>query len=157
MKKLTLLLSVLTFCFVIALGGIAMAGKACPSSAKQTTATTISAKDGEMVAILNVSNMTCGGCVSQVTTALKGIDGVSDVSVSLENGTAKVSYKAGKVETNALAAAIVKAGFPAELTDGKTLGKGAAGCDPAKCAKKGCEPKGCDMKKDGAKKVGDGK
>lgn len=175
MKKFTLLLTVLTFCFVLAFGGVALAGKACPSSDKQTTATTISAKDGDQVAVLNVSNMTCGGCVSQVTTALKGIDGVSDVSVSLENGTAKVSYKADKVEINTLTAAIVKAGFPAVLSDGKVAGsKAHAGCDPAQCSSKdkssmGCgmtkegsasgTMKGCGMTKEGtaAKKVGDGK
>lgn len=150
MKKFTLMLLVVTFAFVLAFSGVALAGKSCSAGAKTTDATTVSANDGEKIAVLNVSNMTCGGCVSQITKVLKEVDGVSDVSVSLENGTAKVSYKADKVEDEtltAIIAVITKAGYPAKLSDGKMAGKGHAGCDPAKYGTKDGGMKGCGMKK----------
>ena len=37
---------------------------------------------------INVKGMTCPNCVKHVTKALSGMEGVSDVSVSLEAGTA---------------------------------------------------------------------
>ena len=41
---------------------------------------------------LKVTGMSCGGCVNSVTTALKAVDGVDDVNVSLADGGATVSY-----------------------------------------------------------------
>ena len=38
--------------------------------------------------LLDVSGMTCMSCVGRVTAALESIDGISDVSVSLDEGTA---------------------------------------------------------------------
>ena len=39
---------------------------------------------------LKVTGMTCGGCTSSVTKALKAIAGVGDVNVSLAAGEATV-------------------------------------------------------------------
>ncbi|MBC7500788.1 MAG: heavy-metal-associated domain-containing protein [Herminiimonas sp.] len=36
--------------------------------------------------LLKVTGMTCGGCISNVTHALKAITGVGDVKVSPANG-----------------------------------------------------------------------
>ena len=41
---------------------------------------------------LKVTGMTCGGCTSNVTQALKAITGVGDVTVSLSAGEATVQY-----------------------------------------------------------------
>lgn len=42
--------------------------------------------------LLKIAGMTCGGCTSKVTRALKAVSGVSDVKVSLSAGEAGVQY-----------------------------------------------------------------
>ncbi len=44
-----------------------------------------------MVKILKIEGMMCGHCSSHVEKALRGLDGVSDVTVNLEEKTAKVT------------------------------------------------------------------
>jgi len=108
---------------------------------KTTDATMASASDKSETTMLSVSNMTCGGCVSHVTKSLAAVDGVSDVTVSLDKGTAEVAYDADKVKPKMLTAAVVKAGYPAKLADadmtgGKTADAKSGTCDPAACAGK---------------------
>lgn len=55
--------------------------------------------------------MSCGGCVESVTNALKEIDGVTDVNVSLEAAEATVSYDEHLVSKAILRSAIVGAGY----------------------------------------------
>ena len=62
-------------------------------------------------ATLNVSGMTCQGCVASVTRVLKAVPGVSDVVVSLQPGTAKVAYDATRTTLPVLKAAIEDAGY----------------------------------------------
>lgn len=42
--------------------------------------------------LLKVTGMTCGACISNVTKALKAINGVGDVKVSLSAGEATVQF-----------------------------------------------------------------
>lgn len=128
-----------------------MAGQSCGAAKAIKTAhgENISAKATGEVVTLNVSNMTCGGCVSHVTKTLTAVEGVSDVKVSLENGTAVVNYDAAKIETKALTAAVVKAGYPATLaeTTDVTTTKSLKGCDPKGCGSKmSSGSKSCGMK-----------
>ena len=44
-----------------------------------------------MIKILKIEGMMCGHCSSHVEKALRGLDGVSEVVVSLEEKTAKVT------------------------------------------------------------------
>lgn len=60
---------------------------------------------------LKVQGMTCQGCVASVTRVLKAVPGVRDVQVTLEPGTAKVSYDASQATVQALEAAIEDAGY----------------------------------------------
>ena len=62
-------------------------------------------------ATLNVSGMTCEGCVASVTRVLKAVPGVSDVVVALQPGTAKVAYDATRTTLPVLKAAIEDAGY----------------------------------------------
>jgi len=62
-------------------------------------------------ATLNVTGMTCQGCVASVTRVLKAIPGVADVVVSLQPGTAKVAYDAARTSLPVLKAAIEDAGY----------------------------------------------
>ena len=57
--------------------------------------------------------MSCGGCVRNVTKALKNLPGVSEVEVSLERGNATVRYDAARVDVAALRQTVEEAGFEA--------------------------------------------
>ncbi len=62
-------------------------------------------------ATLNVTGMTCQGCVASVTRVLKAVPGVSDVVVTLQPGTATVVYDATRTTLPVLKAAIEDAGY----------------------------------------------
>jgi copper chaperone len=62
-------------------------------------------------ATLNVTGMTCQGCVASVTRVLKAVPGVADVVVSLQPGTAKVAFDAARTSLPVLKAAIEDAGY----------------------------------------------
>jgi copper chaperone len=59
----------------------------------------------------DVRGMTCQGCVASVTRVLKAVPGVTDVSVTLQPGTAAVAYDATRTNVPALKAAIEDAGY----------------------------------------------
>ena len=60
---------------------------------------------------LNISGMTCGGCVSSVSKVLKALDGVAKAEVSLEKKNAVVEFDPGKVQVEQLKRSVVEAGF----------------------------------------------
>jgi copper chaperone len=62
-------------------------------------------------AILNISGMTCMGCVSSIRKVLEEITGVIDSDVSLQEKQAKIQYDPEKTDTNQFKEAIVGAGF----------------------------------------------
>ncbi len=76
--------------------------------------------------ILNVTGMTCGGCTASVTNALKGVDGVSDVNVSLSTGEATVQYDERRASPEQLKSAVTGAGYgvDANSKSQKSQGKG---------------------------------
>jgi copper chaperone len=61
---------------------------------------------------LKVTGMTCNHCVMHTTKALEGVNGVENVSVSLEEGSATVT---GNADTEQLIAAVKEAGYEAEI------------------------------------------
>ena len=63
---------------------------------------------------LNVAGMTCGGCTSKVTNALKAIAGVSNATVSLADGEAVVQYDERVTAPEQLKAAVEGAGYRSE-------------------------------------------
>ena len=75
--------------------------------------------------LLKVSGMTCGGCTSKVTHALKAISGVNDVNVSLTAGEASVQYDERLTSSEQLKSAVQRAGYtvnaakPALVQEGK--------------------------------------
>lgn len=60
---------------------------------------------------LTVTGMTCGGCVSKVTKALKGVIGVTEASVSLAAGEAKVQFDEVLTSPSQLKLAVQQAGY----------------------------------------------
>ncbi|MBL7003331.1 MAG: cation transporter [Gammaproteobacteria bacterium] len=61
---------------------------------------------------LKITGMSCGHCTGSTTKALEAVAGVTHVEVSLEPGGAKVT---GTASSESLIAAVVEAGFEAEL------------------------------------------
>ena len=55
--------------------------------------------------------MSCGGCTNKVTRALKAVDGVGDVEVSLASGKATVQYDERTTSLVQLKAAVEGAGY----------------------------------------------
>ncbi len=67
-------------------------------------------KEQAMQKVVNVEGMMCQHCVAHVTKALEGIDGVSNVAVSLDAGTATFDAADG-VTDDQVKAAIEEAGY----------------------------------------------
>ena len=63
---------------------------------------------------INVAGMSCGGCVRNVTGVLKALPGVTEVSVSLEEASAQISYDPAQVDVTRLRQAVIDAGFDSE-------------------------------------------
>jgi copper chaperone CopZ len=72
--------------------------------------------------------MTCGGCTSNVTHALKAITGVGDVKVSLSGGEATVQYDERLTSPDQLKSAIKRAGYGVDTTDPAQKPQGKGGC-----------------------------
>ena len=77
---------------------------------------------------LKVTGMTCGGCISNVTQALKAIPGVGDVTVSLSAGEATVQYDERQTAPEQLKSAVKGAGYGVNTTNTAQKPQGKGGC-----------------------------
>ena len=68
---------------------------------------------GPKVVVIPVEGMVCISCAATVKRAIKKMDGVSDVEVSLEDRTARVTYMPAKVSPERITAVIDKLGYKA--------------------------------------------
>ena len=64
----------------------------------------------EMEKVMTIEGMMCGHCTGRVQKVLEGLDGVTEVTMSLENKTATVKM-AAEVADEVLTAAVVDAGY----------------------------------------------
>ena len=67
--------------------------------------------------LLKVTGMTCGGCTSTVTNALKTVPGVEYVKVSLSAGEATVEYDERVTSSSQLKSAVEGAGYGVDGTN----------------------------------------
>jgi copper chaperone CopZ len=67
------------------------------------------------VVTIPVEGMVCLACTARVKSALKGIDGVTDVEVNLEDRVARVQYAEDKVSPEQLVSAINRLGYRAGI------------------------------------------
>ncbi len=96
---------------------------------------------------LAVSGMKCDNCVTKVDKALRGIEGVKDVNVSLKKNSAKVVLASTSVKPEMLLNAVSEAGFTASAGKLTVAAK--------KDAKESCSmDKDGKVKKEGASKEG---
>ncbi|MFA6539993.1 MAG: heavy metal-associated domain-containing protein [Bacteroidota bacterium] len=100
-------------------------------------AVSIAAMAGDKSVKLHITGMTCDGCVSTVTKALKKVKGVSDAKVSLESESATVRVAGNaKVTTAALINAVADAGYGASESPAQnktSLKKSDDGCGGESC------------------------
>ena len=66
---------------------------------------------------LQVSGMTCAGCVHTIEQSVEVVPGVVGAEVNLVTGTAAVQYEAGAVEVEAIRQAVDRAGYAAREAD----------------------------------------
>jgi copper chaperone CopZ len=88
-------------------------GGGCACCSTPTTTTKHTSQEASMsTQTFAVTGMTCGHCVSAVTSELQEIPGVTDVAVDLvAGGTSTVTVSSGQpVEESAVAAALDEAG-----------------------------------------------
>lgn len=78
--------------------------------------------------LLKVTGMTCGGCISNVTKALKAINGVGDVNVSLAAGEATVKYDERLTSPDKLKSAVKAAGYGVDGTNAAHSHQSKGGC-----------------------------
>lgn len=78
--------------------------------------------------LLKVTGMTCGGCISKVTNALKTVSGISDVNVSLSTGEATVQYDERLTSPDQLKAAVKGAGYGVDMTNAAHSHQSKGGC-----------------------------
>ncbi len=76
--------------------------------------------------ILNVTGMTCGGCVANVKSALDALPGVENVAVSLPKNQAEVHFDDSKLTVDQMAAALKSAGYAVAATPTASAKRG--GC-----------------------------
>jgi copper chaperone len=81
--------------------------------------------------VFKITGMTCGGCSNNVTQALKAVNGVDDVKVSLSANEATVQYDEKLTTLNQMKAAVITAGYGIadDIASQKPEGKGCgSGC-----------------------------
>lgn len=78
--------------------------------------------------LLKVTGMTCGGCTSTVTSALKTVPGVEDAKVSLSAGEATVEYDERVTSPSHLRSAVESAGYGVDGTNSSPGRQSKGGC-----------------------------
>jgi len=73
---------------------------------------------------LNVTGMTCGGCVASVKRALGALTGVSTVAVSLADGRVDVGFDENLVGREAMRDALRHAGYGVATQSVRTKPRG---------------------------------
>lgn len=67
------------------------------------------------VAVMDLQNIQCYGCMLTVQKALQTVRGVEDTKLDLDRKTATVKFDPAKTNTEALVKATKDAGFPATI------------------------------------------
>lgn len=78
--------------------------------------------------LLKITGMTCGGCIGNVTKALKAINGVGDVTVSLAAGKATVQFDERLASPEQFKSAVQRAGYGVDAADAARSREGKRGC-----------------------------
>ena len=63
-----------------------------------------------MMIILNVENIKCGGCANTITTKLRALEGVKEVTVDIEEGMVQIDGE--ETQRDHYAESLLKMGYP---------------------------------------------
>ena len=74
------------------------------------------ANAGLAMSEMTVKKLTCGACVSNITTALAGVAGVESVEVSVTTGRSQVLFNPSIVDAQQIAKVVTDTGYPATVT-----------------------------------------
>jgi copper chaperone CopZ len=85
----------------------------CDRSADAAPPPAAKAKPAEVT--LRISGMTCAGCASSAEQALRRLDGVRDVMISLEHERASVTYFPDRVTPTKMIEAVASVGYDASI------------------------------------------
>lgn len=77
---------------------------------------------------LKITGMTCGGCTSKVTNALKTMPGVGDVKVSLSAGEASVQYDERVTSPDQMKSVVEGTGYGVDIASSVGSQKSKGGC-----------------------------
>jgi copper ion binding protein len=78
--------------------------------------------------LLNVTGMTCGGCVTTVKQTLTALPGVKEVAVSLPAQQVEVQFDEGKLTVDAMRTALQGAGYDVATARARTEHRGGCCC-----------------------------
>jgi copper chaperone CopZ len=78
--------------------------------------------------VLNVTGMTCGGCVTSVKNALSALPGVANVAVSLPRKQAEVQFDESKLDVGAMRKALQSAGYDVTAAPAQSGHRGGSCC-----------------------------
>lgn len=67
------------------------------------------------LAEFQIEKLTCGACVSNIESALAKLGGIDSVEVNLTSNRGRVTYDPSETDSEAIAAAITAAGYPASV------------------------------------------
>jgi copper chaperone CopZ len=112
----------LSFLVVLFLGQLTFA---------QTTASNDKVKEVKFL-----TSATCAGCKANIEKAVIGENGVSSADLTLTDKVVTVKYDATKTSPDKIKAAIVKAGYKAELSKGGDCSKSCKDMKNGKCCSK---------------------
>lgn len=87
----------------------------CSASEMKACGAKMAKSDKPSRLTLGVAYLSCNGCASHVSTALKDVSGVQAVAVDYRTGTADVEYDAASVTSSDLIKAVEKAGYHAQV------------------------------------------
>lgn len=71
---------------------------------------------------LNILNVKCGGCENQIKTKIGNIDGVEEITIDLENSTAKLTYN-NEETLNVVVDTLSSMGYPISEEDNNMIKK----------------------------------
>ena len=77
---------------------------------------------------IKISGMTCGGCTTKITRALKALPGVGEVNVLLGSEEATIQYDEKTSSVDQLKLAIISAGYGIGNSNIAKKPEGKSGC-----------------------------
>lgn len=110
MKKSNLFFSIMGLLAIATFSGIGLVSTIQAENVAQSESSIL-----EQTASFSIERMTCAACPVTVSKAMKGVEGVRDVSVDYETKTATVAFNPELTTIEKIGTASTNVGYPAAL------------------------------------------